>query len=211
MKVLMHNEQIKEWNLNDEKFWDYCWTDRYDNNRKWPFYSRKEIYAEILPKFKDGDSILDIGCGDGGLFYYITEKYKDTKLYGVDIGNFSLDIAKKNIGDKAAFKKIKDFYDIDFGIKFDTITLIEVIEHLENPIPYIMFAINLLKKGGKIIITTPNINFSYEQKHLYAFEEDDFTTIFKKYFSNIDVKAIDLKIRKQCTIIAVGENYIYES
>ena len=40
--------------------------------------------------------------------------------------------------------------------KADTILAIEVIEHLENPLQFLKNCRDSIKKGGKIIITTPN-------------------------------------------------------
>lgn len=40
--------------------------------------------------------------------------------------------------------------------KFDTVIAGEVIEHLESPIGFIIYCKTLLKKGGRLIITTPN-------------------------------------------------------
>ena len=40
--------------------------------------------------------------------------------------------------------------------KFDTIIAGEVIEHLESPINFLTYCKSLLKKGGRLIITSPN-------------------------------------------------------
>ena len=42
--------------------------------------------------------------------------------------------------------------------RFDAITLFQVIEHLNNPLPLLQSAKKLLKKNGVILITTPNNN-----------------------------------------------------
>lgn len=52
-----------------------------------------------------------------------------------------------------------ELQNIDFGdIKFDVIISIEVIEHINNPIEYLNKCNEVLRKGGKFYLTTPNFN-----------------------------------------------------
>jgi len=44
---------------------------------------RKEIFQVISPK--EGDKILDIGCGDGNQLFYIKKKLKRVFLFGIDL------------------------------------------------------------------------------------------------------------------------------
>lgn len=41
-------------------------------------------------------------------------------------------------------------------LKYDAITMFQVIEHLKNPLPTLQLAKKLLQKNGVILITTPN-------------------------------------------------------
>jgi len=41
-------------------------------------------------------------------------------------------------------------------LKFDAVTMFQVIEHLKNPLPLFQSAKKLLKKNGVILLTTPN-------------------------------------------------------
>lgn len=63
---------------------------------------------------------------------------------------------------------------------YDVITAIEVIEHLENPRQVVRDFFRLLKKGGKLIMTTPN-NESYRsilsycmRGHFVAFTDSSY-------------------------------------
>ena len=50
-----------------------------------------------------------------------------------------------------------DVQDLDLGRQFDTIIAGEIIEHLENPWAVFYKAVRKhLKRGGQLIITTPN-------------------------------------------------------
>ena len=97
--------------------------------------------------------VLDIGSGDGKLLYAIREKYPDVSLSGCDYTDQFLktDAVDLEIVDlnKGSLPYADDTYDL--------ITITEVIEHLENYHSILREASRILRKGGQIIITTPNI------------------------------------------------------
>jgi 2-polyprenyl-3-methyl-5-hydroxy-6-metoxy-1,4-benzoquinol methylase len=64
-------------------------------------------------------------------------------------------------------------------VKYDMIVAMEIIEHLQNPWKYLSDSIALLKDGGLIVLSTPNIsNFIsrlrfFMRGSLLAFEKND--------------------------------------
>src|SRR5205085_8776424 len=44
------------------------------------------------------------------------------------------------------------------GAPFDLIMAVELIEHLENPRHLLRECLGILRPGGRLIVTTPNIN-----------------------------------------------------
>lgn len=120
-------------------------------------YSRdEEVHKFILnqiPAAKNNLNIIDIGCGDGTLLAKIK---KGNNLYGTDIVESQLVKAEK-IGAKTAIVNIDEKplpYENDF---FDVAIASEVIEHLFLPDNLIKEAYRILKPGGKLILTTPNV------------------------------------------------------
>lgn len=97
--------------------------------------------------------VLDLGCWDGS--YASRYKKKTNKVYGVES---SVTAAKK-----AAKKGIKveqgDFMEITPfpKEKFDIVVAGEIIEHVFDTDLFIKKISDMLTKGGKIIITTPNV------------------------------------------------------
>ncbi|WKV10242.1 peptide chain release factor N(5)-glutamine methyltransferase [Thermoanaerobacterium sp. CMT5567-10] len=90
------------------------------------------LVEEVLKRLKSGDTVLDIGTGSGAIAVSIA-KYKDVKVYAVDISDEALEVAKENacengVSDKVIFIKSDLFSSIPKDIKFDLI--------VSNP-PYI--------------------------------------------------------------------------
>lgn len=127
---------------------------------------RVELASRFVPK---SNRLLDVGCGDGVISYFI--KNKVSSIYGVDNSNFDLIKAKKK-GVKVKRVDVDSKalpFNNDF---FDVITCLDVIEHVKNPSLFLKEIYRVLKRQGVFIISTPNIRFS---NHLI-------TLIFKGYF-----------------------------
>ena len=68
------------------------------------YRKQKKRFCELLKicafSSKSVKSILDVGCGFGDLFRYISEHKINVNYHGVDINQALLDIGKKNHGEK---------------------------------------------------------------------------------------------------------------
>lgn len=85
-------------------------------------------------------SVLDIGCGCGRIKDYLPFLCSYT----------GIDILPKEHG------AYGDVYTYTAEKKFDTILLLEVLEHLENPLKALQVIRPLLKTSGKLILSVPN-------------------------------------------------------
>jgi 2-polyprenyl-3-methyl-5-hydroxy-6-metoxy-1,4-benzoquinol methylase len=105
-----------------------------------------------LPSMNHNVSILDIGCGTGAWLKRLdADGFVD--LYGVDI-----DIAQVKTQKASIHQMNLDQDQTVFEQKFDLITAIEVIEHLENPGRLLKFVEQNLVPKGYFLLTTPNIH-----------------------------------------------------
>ena len=113
------------------------------------------VYKQV--KDKKNLNILEIGCGFGYLSYCL--KQRGFNIKGIDIASAAINFARENFGDYFFDMDIKDFKKLS-NEKFDLIIATEVIEHLDNPNEFLNECIGLLNGNGKIIITTPDKDYS---------------------------------------------------
>ncbi len=118
----------------------------HDFKWKWP------VIKGVLPK--KNSTILDFGCGEGR---YIEEflKINQYKIIGTDISSFAIKNAKKKFP-KGRFYALSGDDKIPVqSNSVDFILAADVIEHIFD-IPNFLSELNrVLKKDGKIFISTP--------------------------------------------------------
>jgi 2-polyprenyl-3-methyl-5-hydroxy-6-metoxy-1,4-benzoquinol methylase len=114
-------------------------------------YGRIFSLAGITPAGR----ILDIGCGAGPGLRYLT-RYTP-HVFGVDLVAYPLTEAQK-LTRAAGLVQADVAYTLPFADQsFDIVLLSELIEHLRNSRPLIFECYRVLRPGGTVIITTPNL------------------------------------------------------
>lgn len=112
-----------------------------------PFLRNRRIKA-AHPYLKG--QVLDYGCGIG----LICELVPQDSYVGVDIDQKVLKLAKKAYP-AARFYTPSDFARQDM-LKFDTIVGLAIVEHVDDPLEFLKNLSKRLKKGGRIVLTTPH-------------------------------------------------------
>ena len=124
-----------------------------------------------------GDNILDIGCSQGIVPILLGREGK--KVLGIDLIDDAIQYAKNSLDEESETTKkyvefvAANFTDYDFGhMKYDSIILSEVLEHLTDPARFLEKAASLLKENGQVIITVPFgiINHFDHKKTYYLIE-----------------------------------------
>jgi len=140
---------------------------------RWHILMRWKKVTEVVEELgisKDA-KILDVGCGSGEILYILkTCGFKN--LVGVDIIDQNLKgikYFKIDINNPEELKKsLKE--------KFDVVLLIEVIEHVWKPYELLETCYSLLKKGGFLIISTPNLSSYMNLYSMLVYGESYFFT-----------------------------------
>jgi SAM-dependent methyltransferase len=105
----------------------------------------------------DGVRWLDYGSGAGGLVRFL--RGRNIEAYGFDVGGF---------GDQARARGVQNltpFELTDLRNSFDVISLIEVLEHIHDPVPFLQSVGQLLRPGGLLFLTTGNAD---PHRHSFA-------------------------------------------
>jgi len=110
---------------------------------------------ELINQYLDKQSeILDLGAGEGEFSRRLIEaNYQAIPVDGFDIywRNPQIPLLIANFDTEFASKISPN------GKKFDAIAAIEIIEHVENPYSFVRECAKLLKPGGFLFITSPNV------------------------------------------------------
>ena len=115
-----------------------------------------------LCHLEEAQEVLDVGCGIGVGPAYIARQF-DCQVMAVDISEKMLSWARQRarregVADRFAFRKA-DVRELPFeDDTFDFAVSTEFIEHVpkKNAMDFLREVVRVTKKGGKVIITTPN-------------------------------------------------------
>ena len=162
-KSTINAEEIRQFDSLGDKWWD-------ESGPMRPLHKLNPVRLDYIKRiacdhfglsagFKSLQNlkIADIGCGGGLLTEPLTRM--GASVTGVDAG-------KENIKIAAAHAKAQGLK-IDYsattaealaatGAKFDIVTALEIVEHVDNVDVFIKALAKLVKSGGLLIMSTPN-------------------------------------------------------
>ena len=105
-------------------------------------------------RLRSESNVIDLGCGIGSLSLLIASRYS-CKITAININSHQLDIAKKRSREKRA--KIhfiqQDIMELRLKEHFNTCFMIDVEPHLPNKLRAMNSIKNLLKPGGRLVMT----------------------------------------------------------
>lgn len=114
---------------------------------------RIQLIEQHLSKQLKETSILDVGCGTG--WFLETAKEHGATCFGLELGKDLAEFTSKRLDIKVWNC---DLQEIHTDIRFDVITMFDLIEHVESPLLLINSAKKLLKENGIIVIFTPQFD-----------------------------------------------------
>lgn len=115
-------------------------------------HNKNKIFLDKLHAYlPNGGRLLDGGCGAGGILLHARDRYE---CHGIEISAYLAELANRNEGLNV---QVGDLQTYDFkGLTFDAITLVSIIEHLDDPAGMVRKCHDLLKPGGVLLLKTPN-------------------------------------------------------
>ncbi len=124
----------------------------YDNSGKYEVVRSRYHYVVDEVLRNQFQSWLDVGCGTGVLLALVGEQRKAAKLFGIDLSEEMIKIARAKLGDKADLR-VSDSERLPFeDEKFDLITCTFSFHHYPNPTAVLTGMKRVLSPNGKLII-----------------------------------------------------------
>ena len=116
-------------------------------------YMRKRNFKSkfLISEPTPNSVVLDYGCGNGEFISSINNLTKES--VGFD---FTLDQIPAELQQDKKLEFAKDHSVLQTRAQFDRIFLLQVIEHLPDPVETIIFLKSLLATDGRIVIETPS-------------------------------------------------------
>lgn len=127
--------------------------------------SRVKIALSYVGKNK---KVLDLGCNDGAITEEVARRGND--VLGVDLEKVITIAREKHTNLNFTSFDISESFPIN-DEEYDVIIATEIIEHIVDDIFFLQECYRILKKRGKLIISTPNV----------AFIRDRIRLLFGKY------------------------------
>jgi 2-polyprenyl-3-methyl-5-hydroxy-6-metoxy-1,4-benzoquinol methylase len=98
-----------------------------------------------------GASLLDIGCDTGSLLAVARDEF-GMDVLGIELSEKAAKVARETYGLKVL---VGDIGKLNLNAaSFDVITLVDVIEHVADPLILLKEVCRLLKRGGKVFLAT---------------------------------------------------------
>lgn len=107
------------------------------------------VVARLLMENESVKRVMDIPSGAGAFTKRLLDK--GVEVHSADIENI-MQVSNPNFRQADMNERLP--YDGDF---FDSVVCIDGIEHLENPFGFVRESCRVLKPGGYLIVSTPNI------------------------------------------------------
>jgi ubiquinone/menaquinone biosynthesis C-methylase UbiE len=170
----------------------------YDNSTKYAAVRSRYHYVVDEALRHQFQSWLDVGCGTGALLSLVAEQRKGLQLFGIDLSEEMIRVAKAKLGEKADLK-VSDSERLPFeDDKVDLITCTFSFHHYPNPKAVLAEMKRVLSPQGKLIVFDPLLFAPIRQIfNLSApFRREGAVRFVSKYLMYDFAKSVDLRVSK---------------
>jgi ubiquinone/menaquinone biosynthesis C-methylase UbiE len=171
-----------------------------------PFYQEYKQQTYELLGLKNGDAVLDAGCGLGYDLYRMAEKvFPDGQAIGVDASSSMLHEAKKDPRYKSLHVKLiqADLRQLPFSdLNFSHARIDRVLQHIKNPQQVVQELSRVLQNNGILLaydndwhsfsIQSPNetLHKKIENLWIHSFANPTIGTDLVKLFQDVQLQEI---------------------
>jgi 2-polyprenyl-3-methyl-5-hydroxy-6-metoxy-1,4-benzoquinol methylase len=136
--------------------------------RSWRDQSEK---VRLVERLADQGRILDVGCGDGKFLWALDPlRWRRT---GVEVAARTVEFVRSRLPNLELI--VGDIHSHQLGeSSFDVLTMWHVLEHLPGTRSVLRRALRLLRPGGRLVASVPNLaglQAPLFRKHWYCFDD----------------------------------------
>lgn len=117
--------------------------------------SRGSVQNTFSKYLSTSNSVVDVGCGNGGLLLYISRRKKIDQI-GVDISRLALSFLEQN-GITTVLLDLNSIASVESLPSGDHVLALEVLEHLQNPERFLR--VLLAKARKSVFFSFPNTGY----------------------------------------------------
>ncbi|MBI5176512.1 class I SAM-dependent methyltransferase [Candidatus Micrarchaeota archaeon] len=190
----------------------YEWDENHGHKSHQFFYKSRNKFLVEFSGIKPGDRVIDIGCGSGVISRKIAKEIA-CSVVGVDLSIESVKYAKgaaKREGLKNADFVAVDVADLKSKGKFDVAIFSHTIEHIGDPAGALCAIRTVLKKGGRLIVVTPNYHSPWPLAELVSDKTmaPSWYSIREQHISRLTHKSL-IKLVKEAGFEIVDDGTLY--
>lgn len=154
--------------------------------------ARYKFIVEQLTANGSWGKVLDTGCGTGHGSHILAEA--GCSVIGVDIAPDAIEYALNHRERDDIEFLVMNCEKLDFPEEsFDGVASVEVLEHVPDYESYVKEISRVLKKGGRFVLTTPNVDYpgafgiTTSHYHVKEFTYDDLMETLQPHFSKVEI------------------------
>lgn len=152
--------------------------------------SRHQVAYLHAATLVDGLMVVDAGSGDGQGTMVLAASA--SHVTGLDYHESSVAAANVGLGSSTV-----DFIHADLATTWpvqdaDAVVAFQIIEHFDDDNGFVERALNAVKPGGKVIITTPNIvqTFSENPYHVREYRAEELRTLLTAHSDEVQLLGV---------------------
>jgi|SaaInlStandDraft_7_1057024.scaffolds.fasta_scaffold56445_1 2-polyprenyl-3-methyl-5-hydroxy-6-metoxy-1,4-benzoquinol methylase len=157
------------------------------------------LINNVKDSLPQSGSLLDVGTGNGAFLQAFSDQFSDWDLFGYDLNeNFKNRVTN--------ISGVRDFFCGELENienRFDLISAIMVLEHIESPGAFLKKLKSLLKKDGVLLIQVPDLGQNIYDlvvfDHVSHFNRENVVTFSRKLFEHVCLP--ENQIPKEITLL----------
>jgi len=147
----------------------------------------------FIRNIHEGETVFDIGCGNGALAHDVVSRFENVSLTGIDMNDSNISFAKQTYSHpRLEFCLGNALTDLP-GKSFDVVILSNVLEHLENRVDFllsmkkvispkrVLLRVPLFERDWRVpLMKELGIDYRLDKTHFVEYVQEEFEDEIKK-------------------------------